>query len=522
MAGKTKSMSQIKQLLLLKKQNVSNRKAATQVGMDKETVNNYVRKVKADPLGIDGLLKLDDPVLEHRLKGGNAAYPDERFEEFKALLPYLEEEMSKSRKTHVTLKLLWEEYRREHPDGYGLTQFRYHYNQNTEASKEKKASTILTDLYVGGEKVFLDYTGDTLGYVDRETGEIIKTQTFVASLPASDYGYILFVPSQRTEDFVYAISQYFKHIGGVPKILVPDNLKAAIVKSDRYEPSVNRILEDMANHYGCFILPTRPVHPKDKSLVEDHVKLVYQRVYAELRNMTFFSLDELNKAAAEKMKAHNQKRMLQHPYTREERFLAVDKPNLLPLPAEDFEIRCYTDMKVAPNCCIYLGRDKHYYSVPFQHIGKKVHVEYTRTIVKVYSEGQLVATHKRDYAPGKYTIVNEHLASNSREYRNRTPERYIERCENMLPELGLLVRMMFMTSKLPPEMHYRSCDGLMSLQRSTDPIIFRTACKTAIEHGKYNYKFVCQLVDSKCIGVQIPESQCPPSHTNIRGKKQFI
>ena len=161
-------------------------------------------------------------------------------------------------------------------------------------------------------------------------------------------------------------------------------------------------------------------------------------------------------------------------------------------------------MKVAPNCCIYLGRDKHYYSVPFQHIGKKVHVEYTRTIVKVYSEGQLVATHKRDYAPGKYTIVNEHLASNSREYRNRTPERYIERCENMLPELGLLVRMMFMTSKLPPEMHYRSCDGLMS------------------EHGKYNYKFVCQLVDSKCIGVQIPESQCPPSHANIRGKKQFI
>ena len=194
MAGKTKSMSQIKHLLLLKKQNVSNRKAATQVGMDKETVNNYVRKALADPLGIDGLLKLDDPVLEHRLKGG--------------------------------------------------------------------------------EKVFLDYTGDTLGYVDRETGEIIKTQTFVASLPASDYGYILFVPSQRTEDFVYAISQYFKHIGGVPKILVPDNLKAAIVKSDRYEPSVNRILEDMANHYGCFIQPARPLHPKDKSLVEDHVKLM--------------------------------------------------------------------------------------------------------------------------------------------------------------------------------------------------------------------------------------------------------
>ena len=522
MAGKTKSMSQIKQLLLLKKQNVSNRKAALQVGMDKETVNNYVRKANADPLGIDGLLKLDDPVLEHRLKGGNAAYPDERFEEFKALLPYLEEEMGKSRKTHVTLKLLWEEYRRDHPDGYSLTQFRYHYRQNTVASKEKKASTILTDLYVGGEKAFLDYAGDTLGYIDRETGEIVKVQTFVASLPASDYGYMLCVPSQRTEDFVYAIAQFLKHIGGVPRILVPDNLKAAIVKTDRYEPTINKMLEDMANHYGCFIQPARPLHPKDKSLVEDHVKLVYQRVYGELRNLVFYSIEELNRAAAEKMKAHNQKRMQQHPYTREERFLAVDRPNLLPLPAEDFEIRCYTDMKVAPNCCIYLGRDKHYYSVPYQLIGKQVHVEYTRSLVKVYSDGQLVATHLRDYTPGKYTIVNEHLASNSLEYRNRTPERYIERCEKALPELGLLVRMMFVTSRMPPEMHYKSCDGLLSMQRSTDPLLFKTACQTAIEHQRYNYKFVRKLVDSKCIGVGLSESQCPPDHANIRGKKQFL
>ena len=192
------------------------------------------------------------------------------------------------------------------------------------------------------------------------------------------------------------------------------------------------------------------------------------------------------------------------------------------LPAEDFEIRCYTDMKVTPNCCVYLGRDKHYYSVPFQLIGKKVHVEYTRSLVKVYSEGQLVAAHQRDYAPGKYTIVSEHLASNSQEYRNRTPERYIERCERIMPELGLLVRMMFLTSKMPPEMHYRSCDGLMSLQRSTDPVLFRTACKAAIEHGRYNYKFVCQLVESKCMGVRLPESHCPPNHANIRGKKQFV
>jgi len=278
----------------------------------------------------------------------------------------------------------------------------------------------------------------------------------------------------------------------------------------------------MANHYGCFIQPARPVHPDDKSLVEDQVKLAYLRVYAELRKCTFYSLEELNRAVAEKMKAHNQKRMQQHPYTREERFLAVDKPNLLPLPEKDFEIRYYTDLKVAPNCCIYLGRDRHYYSVPYQHIGKRVHVEYTRSLVKIYCEGQIIATHRRDYAPGQYTTVNEHFASNSQEYRNRTPERYIERCERVLPELGQLVRLMFLTSKMPPEMHYRSCDGLLSLQRNTDPMLFRTACQIAIEHERYNYKFVCQLVESKCAGIRQQELFSPPEHANIRGKEQFV
>ena len=173
MAGKTKIMSQIKQLLLLKKQGVSNRKAALIVGMNKETANNYVGKALSDPLGIDGLLALEDLVLEHRLKGGNPAYTDERFEVFKKLLPYLEDEMSRSKKTHVNLTTLWEEYRAEHPDGYSLTQFRFHYRQNANAGAEKP-STVLSDLHVPGEKLYLDYAGDTLGYVDMQTGERVR------------------------------------------------------------------------------------------------------------------------------------------------------------------------------------------------------------------------------------------------------------------------------------------------------------------------------------------------------------
>ena len=212
----------------------------------------------------------------------------------------------------------------------------YRLNQNTEAKKESP-STILADMRTGGEQLFLDFTGDTMGYIDMETGETVQCLAFVATLPASDYGYLLFVPSQRTEVFVYAITQCLKHLGGVPKMLGPDNLKAAVIKTDWYEPSLNRVLEDMGNHYGTVVVPARPVHPKDKSNVEDNERLVYMRVFAELRNKTFCSIDELNAAAAEKMRKHNQKRMQKNPYTREERFLAIDRPNLKPLPASDFE-----------------------------------------------------------------------------------------------------------------------------------------------------------------------------------------
>ena len=519
MAGRSKDMSQIKQMLLLKKQGVSNRKIAKTLGINKETVNNYITKVASDDLGIDELLKLDDPILERRIKGGNAAYTDERFEKFKELLPDMQKELN-DKHSHVTLKLLWEEYIRENPGGYSLTQFRYHYRQNTIATKQTP-STVLKDTYVGGEKIYLDFAGDTLSYIDLETGEEVKVQTFVASLPASDYGYALCVPSQKTEDFVYAIMQCLKSIGGVPKIWVPDNLKAAVVKTDKYEPTLNRVMEDLANHYGAVVIPARPLHPKDKCLVENHVKIIYQRVYAELRRMRFYSLDELNKAVAAKMLCHNQKRMQLQPYSREERFLAIEKPNLLPLPPTDFEIKSYTDLKVGQNCCVFLGRDKHYYSVPYIHIGKDARVIYTRTIVKVYVDGELVATHARNYTPGTYTIVNEHLASNSLDYRDRSVNHYIEKTKAAIPVLSEVIKYMFYTSTMPAETHYKSCEALLSLQRKTDPILFKKACETALQYQRYSYKFIKELVESRCSGVSQVQLPPPPDHENIRGKSQF-
>ena len=315
-------MSKLKQVLrLYKNGDMSNRKIAETVELDKNTVNKYINQAKKDSLSIDELLALDDPVLAHRMVGGNAAYSDSRFDELKTMLPYFASEL---KRPHVTMQLLWEEYRKESIRPYGITQFKEHLNRYIAGTTDKTASTILKDLYVGGEKAFLDFAGGKMQYVDVDTGEIHSVEVFVACLPATDYGFAMAVPSQKVEDFIRAVECFLRHIGGVPKILVPDNLKAAVIKRENGMPVLNKIFDDFCNHYGCVAIPARPVHPKDKSLVEDHVRIIYRRVFAPLRNNVFYSIEELNAAIAQKMKEHNQKRMQQRPQTREELFLAIE------------------------------------------------------------------------------------------------------------------------------------------------------------------------------------------------------
>jgi transposase len=521
MAGKIKDMSNVKQMLRLHQNGVSNRQIAAELSVNKETVNRYIKRARHDQLSIKELLKLDDPVLQHRMTGGNPAYPDDRFEVLKGKLSYFEEELKRK---HVTLQTLWEEYIAENPNGYSLTQFRYHYRQHTKA-KRKTPSSILKDLYVPGEKLFIDFAGDTMEYIDMETGEIVKVQVFVACMPFTDYGFAIAVPSQKSEDFIHALTACFQTLGGVPKIIVSDNLKAAVTKTDPYEPQINRIMEDMANHYGCVVIPARPSKPKDKGLGENHVKIVYNRVYAQLRNRKFFSLEELNHAIAEKMLAHNRKRMQQYPYTREEHFLATEKEKLQPLPIDKFEVRHYANLKVGLNGCIYLGRDKHHYSVPYIHIGEQAHVIYTRNLVKIYIKGECVAKHPRNYKQGGYTLQKSHMASNTMAYRERSPQYYINRGRSVLPELGEVIECMFSTAKVPVETFYKGCDGLLKLQRTTDPNLFKKACETALLYQRFRYGFIDRLIKSKCRGVsEVNTQQLPqifPSHKNIRGKSHF-
>lgn len=514
MAGITTRMSSIKQLLKLHKQGVSKKQMARVLSISRNTVREYLAKYDALNLDLERLLALDDIALEVMFHSGNPAFKaDERYEDLISKMDYLRGELTR---TGVTRKVLWQEYILKNPMGYRFTQFCFHLNQQLLASNP---SMVLT--HQPGEKLFIDFAGDKLGYCDKSTGEIILCEVFVATLPASDYCFAIAVPSQQSGDFLYALERCLSAIGGVPKMIVSDNLKSAVTKANRYEPEINRAMEDFANHYGTTILPTRAMRPKDKALVENQVKNVYRRVYAPLRNMQFFDLQSLNASITEMVHKHNQTRMQLKPWCREEYFLAQEKHLLSPLPIHGFEIKHYAEYKVAKNNHIQLSEDKHFYSVPYIWIGSKVKVVYTRTLVRIYAKGEQIAVHQRINVMGRYTTNREHLCSTHKHYLDRSPDYYITQAAKVSVPLFNYIRAIFDQNR-PPEQLYRQCDGLLGLARKTDRDLFDKACSKALITEVYSYMFVKNVIENKAVELTPQQLQIPlPNHQNIRGKDHY-
>lgn len=517
MAGKPKPMGTIKQLLRLHKKGMSKKAIARSLNMSKNTVKTYVQKLEQSKMDINALMALEDPVLEAKFHPGNPAYKDKRYDHFKSKVDYYLKEL---KRTGVTQQLLWEEYIADYPQGYSRSQFCFHLSQHLKASKP---SMVLQ--HNPGEMLYIDFAGKKLSYVDHQTGELIYCQVFIACLPYSDYSFAMAVSSQGVEDFIYALQHCLHFLGGVPEVLVPDNLKSAIVKASRYEPDVNRALEDFANHYGMTVIPTRTGKPKDKALVENQVKMKYTRIYARIRNMQFFNLIDLNKAIRDKNRDQNQTRMQQKPYCREERFLSDEKKFLKPLPEQTFELKYYRELKVAKNNHVYLSQDKHYYSVPYAYIGKKVKLIYTRKMVYIYHKGKQIAVHIRNFSMGTYSTEKSHLCSTHKHYLDRSPAYYIARAQKASNDLYQLFELIFKQDKHPEQL-YRTCDGLLSLHRKNsklNPREFNKACQIAIKNKIYSYHFLANIINNKMTDYQDDQQQKPalPEHKNIRGKEYY-
>ena len=513
MAGKTKPMNQIKQLLQLHKQGASKKSIARILGISRNTVRTYLCKLSVLEVDIDVLLSLEDPELEKQFHAGHPAHKKERYVHLKNRLDYYIKELEK---VGVNRQLLWEEYKTDYPDGYQRSQFFRHLDQY-----EKARKPTLHLEHHPGEKLFVDFAGKKLSYIDQKTGEVIECPVFVACLPYSDYGFAIALRNQSLEEFIFALIKCLSFFGGTPRILVPDNLKNAVTKADRYEPDINTTVNDLAIHYGMTVIPTRTASPKDKALVENQVKMVYSRVYAKIRNQTFFSLRELNAAIEEKMLQHNQTRMQNRPWCREERFIAKEKSTLKALPEETFEIKYYKTYKVQQNNHILLGEDHHFYSVPYIHIGQNAKVIYTRSIVRIFVDGQCVAVHPRDRTSWGYSTVRDHLCSTHRHYLSRSPGYYLRRAGGCSEELHRFFLLLFDQNK-PPEQLYRTCDGVLSLFRKTaDKASFNRACELAVTHQKYSYRFLQKLIKNTPAQPDEAIDKQLPDHENVRGKKYY-
>ena len=525
MAGTIKAMNLIKQVLQLKELGESNRGIARKLPIDKETVNRYMQILSANGWEIPELLKVDDPELERMFHAGSPAYTDARMEEFLRLLPYFREQLS-DRKNHVTRQLLWEEYRATHPGGYCKSQFYDHLKQNLVAQKD--IATVLSDTYKPGEKLMVDFAGDKLSYTDPETGEIVKMEVFVGCMPYSDYIYAVCVPSQRTEDFLHAIRLCLEHLGGVPPILTPDNLKAAVIKSDRHEPTLNSALRDMGNHYHFTVLPCDPGEPTQKALVEDAVRITYNRIAAKLRGRAFHSPQELNQAVAEANCQLNQTRMQKRPYTREERFHAMEKTLLQPLPETVYEMRYYADLKVQQSCFVELRHEKvtHFYSVPYVFIGRKARVIFTRSWVRIYIDGKAVATHIRSHQYG-HTYVEEHLASKSRAIVARSASYYISWASHVSKDCEAYIREVFSTKRTnqPEEVYYRLCAAILSSYRRHESACVDLTCRQCLENRVFSFKKFDAILKHNLMSRQEGEpslfAPVPTDHANMRGTDYF-
>lgn len=516
MAAKSIAMSTIKQIIRLHHQGRGIKQISRTCSVSRNTVRRYVTLYQQLSYPAKELLDMEDHAL------GQVIFPAEgqtKPDRYVLLQSQMETFIEELEHVGVNRNVLWAEYRQKCPDGYSYSQFCYHLQQHL---KLQKTSMIMD--HKPGDLLFMDFAGHPMHYLDTDTGELVAVQVFVACLGHSQYSFVQAVPSQKTDDLIPTLNSCLNYFGGVPQAIVPDNFKAAVVKSDRYEPTINKVLEDWANHNGTAIIPARSRHPQDKSLAENLVKQTYSRIYAPLRKKIFTSLAELNEAIKEQLKRHNQENFKKKDYSRETLYQTKEKGTLGKLPDEPFKLKKYRTLTLQKNCHIFLTEDKHYYSAPQSYIGQKLEVVYTCATVTLYAKGKVVARHVRNLKPHKYTTVTEHLPSHYQQYKDRSPEYYLKRAGYLGEEVTQVIDKLLSTRK-HPEVLYKSCDGILSLAHKVGKEEFANACRLALEAGACNYSFIKNVLNNGMARSYQPEPDLfnnpVPEHRNLRGKDYY-
>jgi len=507
------SMRKVKQLLRLKWENgMSNRQIAKALKVGRETVREYLKRAEA--AGFRSWTDVEG-ISEERLEG--MLFPcDSSSSSGGYRLPDWQRVHKELSRPGVTIRLLWKEYMEQSPEtAYGYSQFCNLYRQ-----WRKELPVSMVQVYRGGEYMFVDYAGKSISYTDPLTGEVKKVQVFVTALGASSYTYVEAQTGQDKRNWIRGHINAFKYIGGVPAILVPDNLKSGVLKPSYYEPELNPLYEQLSLHYGFAVIPARVRRPRDKAKVEAAVQVVERWILAPLRNRQFFSIDEINEAIGPLLLELNGRVMKHIGKSRKELFEELDAPNLKPLPAYEFE---YAEMKEARVGINYHVRfNRHYYSVPYELSGKRVEIRATEKTVEIFYKGERVASHLRDDGPGRYTTCSEHMPSSHKKRKEKwTPERFIRWATTIGANTRIVISMV-LEGVRHPEQGYRACMGILKFSDQYGKERLEKACAIALEHNMAGYRIISNILKNN---MDMVESTTEPAtsspHSNLRGPEYY-
>jgi transposase len=482
------------------------------MGLPRTTVRRYLERAASSDLKWPLPAEIDDRQLEQLLFGRPAPPPrggQQPLPDWAAVYREL-------RRPHVTLQLLWMEYKERFPDGFQYTWFTEHYR-----AWAHQLDVVLRQEHRAGEKLFVDFAGQTIPIANPKTGEITQAQFFVAVLGASNYTYVEATPSQELPHWIAAHVRAFEYFGGVPQVVVPDNLKVGVTRGHRYEPELNRTYLECAAHYRCAIIPARPRKPRDKAKVEAGVLVAERWILASIRNLKFFSVAEANEAIAERLEWLNDRPFTKPPGSRRSLFESLDRPALQPLPDRPYE---FATWKMATASIDYhVEVDRHRYSVPYQLVGQRCDVRIAALTVEIFHRGRRVASHVRGRLPGGFTTDPAHMPESHRRHLEWTPGRLVRWAQETGPATAQVVEGI-LRSRPHPEQGFRSCLGIFRLGRTYGADRLEAACTRALAIQALSYRSIQSILKNGLDRQPLPapaEERPHREHANLRGAAYY-
>lgn len=510
MPNRRLSMRKTKEILRLHfVSGLTRRQIAASCSVARSTVSDYITRAEGAGLDWAAAERMSQAQLDERLFSQRPYRTDRPQPDFATIHQEL-------RKKHVTLQLLWAEYKQDFAQGYQYSQFCELYKK-----WKRKIDVVLRREHRAGEKLFVDWAGPGVEIVDSKTGEASEAHLFVAVQGASNYTFAEAVLKRDLPAWIRCHVRALEFYGGCPKVLVPDNDRSGVSRACYYDPDLNPTYAEMAAHYQVAVLPARPGKARDKAKVESGVLIVERWILAALRNRTFFSLWELNQAIRELLEELNARPFRKLPGNRIEMFRQVDQPALAPLPAQPYRLAHWKKARV--NIDYHVELDRHYYSVPYALVGRRVEIRHTATSVEILHQGQRVASHRRSSVAGGHTTVAEHRPQCHRRYLEWSPSRLVSWGRKIGPSTALAVEEI-LASRRFPEQGYRACLGLLRLAKAYSEQRLEAACARAVKLRACSYKSVKSILKAGLDSQPLAESQprLPlADHDNLRGSDYF-